>query len=190
MRSYQRYKCKQCGKNFTQTPLRGVPEKDKLKALVLYASGLSMNRIAQLFGVSTVAVLKWIRTLGSQLCNNIDPSPGDQVIVMEVDEFWHYLKKRNKNSGYSKPMIVMESDSSIGNLVIVQAKRSNDFLNDLKSGMFYFIAVIIGLDLIKLFHKIVLFGEKIKRIASRKIMVVSVTGSQGSGEKPLQTPAH
>ncbi|WP_152531115.1 helix-turn-helix domain-containing protein [Holospora undulata] len=28
---------------------RGVPEKDKMKALVLYASGLSMNRIAQLF---------------------------------------------------------------------------------------------------------------------------------------------
>ncbi|WP_006289696.1 helix-turn-helix domain-containing protein [Holospora undulata] len=31
---------------------RGVPEKDKLKALVLYASGLSMKRIAQRFGVS------------------------------------------------------------------------------------------------------------------------------------------
>nr|WP_075260352.1 hypothetical protein [Holospora undulata] len=37
---------------------RGVPKKDKLKALVLYASGLSMNRSAQRFGVSTSAVLK------------------------------------------------------------------------------------------------------------------------------------
>ncbi|GAJ46468.1 hypothetical protein HE1_00802 [Holospora elegans E1] len=37
---------------------RGVPEKDKLQALVLYASGLSMNRIAQLFGVSETSVLK------------------------------------------------------------------------------------------------------------------------------------
>lgn len=130
VRGHQRYKCKQCGKNFTQTPLRGVPEKDKLKALVLYASGLSMNRIAQLFGVSAVAVLKWVRTLGAKLCNKIEPSPDDKVIVMEVDEFWHYLKKRNKRYGSSKPMIVMESDSSIGNLVIVQAKRSNDLLND------------------------------------------------------------
>ncbi|ETZ05419.1 hypothetical protein K737_300143 [Holospora undulata HU1] len=45
----------------------GVPEKDKLKAPVLYASGLLMNRIAQRFGVSATAVLKWGRTLGSNL---------------------------------------------------------------------------------------------------------------------------
>ncbi|GAJ46631.1 hypothetical protein HE1_00968 [Holospora elegans E1] len=38
--------------------LRGVPEKDKLQALVLYASVLSMNRISQRFGVSAGAVLK------------------------------------------------------------------------------------------------------------------------------------
>ncbi|ETZ04749.1 hypothetical protein [Holospora undulata] len=37
---------------------RGVPEKDKLNALVLYASDFSMNRIAQHFGVSASAILK------------------------------------------------------------------------------------------------------------------------------------
>ncbi|GAJ45879.1 hypothetical protein HE1_01043 [Holospora elegans E1] len=42
---------------------RGVPEKDKLKALALYASGFSMNRIAQRFGVSASAVLKRAGTL-------------------------------------------------------------------------------------------------------------------------------
>ncbi|WP_035544008.1 hypothetical protein, partial [Holospora elegans] len=38
---------------------RGVHEKDKLQAFVLQVSGLSMNRIAQLFGVGVTAVLKW-----------------------------------------------------------------------------------------------------------------------------------
>ncbi|ETZ05508.1 helix-turn-helix domain-containing protein [Holospora undulata] len=37
---------------------RGEPEKDKLQFFVLYVSGLSMNRIAQRFGVSASAVLK------------------------------------------------------------------------------------------------------------------------------------
>ena len=55
-----------------------------------------MNRIAQLFGVSAPAVLKWIRTLGSKLCLKIEPSPDDKVIVMEVDEFWHFIKKQQK----------------------------------------------------------------------------------------------
>ena len=60
----QWYKWKNCAKHFTQTPRRAVPEKEKRKFLVLYASGLSMNRIAQLFCVSTVAVLNWIWHLG------------------------------------------------------------------------------------------------------------------------------
>ncbi|ETZ05425.1 helix-turn-helix domain-containing protein [Holospora undulata] len=42
---------------------RGVPEKDKIKSLVLYASGLSMKQIAQRFGVSATAVLKRTGTL-------------------------------------------------------------------------------------------------------------------------------
>jgi len=96
LRKLQRYKCKTCSRNFTETALRGVPSKEKLKALMLYASGLSMNRIAQLFGVSAVAVMKWIRTLGNALCHKIEPSNEDQVIVMEVDEFWHFLKKSKK----------------------------------------------------------------------------------------------
>ncbi|WP_035545645.1 hypothetical protein [Holospora elegans] len=49
----QRYKCKKCGKNFTR-----CARKDKLKAFVLYARGLSMKRIAQHFGVGATAVLK------------------------------------------------------------------------------------------------------------------------------------
>ncbi len=118
-RGLQRYKCSSCGRNFTLTALRGVPEKEKLKALVLYASGLSMNRIAQLFGVSATAVLKWIRALGVKLCKKIEPTTNDQVIVMEVDEFWHFIKKKNKNSGFSRPTIVIKNVSSTGSSAIV-----------------------------------------------------------------------
>lgn len=129
VRGMQRYKCKACSRNFTQTALRGVPHKEKLKALMLYASGLSMNRIAQLFGVSAVAVLKWVRTLGTTLCPKIEPSADDQVIVMEVDEFWHFLKKRNASCGFLKPMIVIDEDSSTGKSVIVLIKPSSGFTN-------------------------------------------------------------
>ncbi|GAJ45723.1 hypothetical protein HE1_00032 [Holospora elegans E1] len=75
---------------------RGVPEKDKLQAFVLYASGLSMNRIAQLFGVGVTEVLKWAGTLGSRLCAKIEPSPKDKGSVMEVDEFGIIKKKKQK----------------------------------------------------------------------------------------------
>ena len=56
MRGKQRYRCKACGLNFTDTPPRGMPLRLKLLAVLLYVSGLSMNRTAKLLGVSTPSV--------------------------------------------------------------------------------------------------------------------------------------
>jgi hypothetical protein len=53
MRGKQRYRCKACGLNFTDTPPRGMPLRVKVEAVLLYLSGLSMNRTAKLLGVST-----------------------------------------------------------------------------------------------------------------------------------------
>lgn len=74
-----------------------------------------MNRNGQLLGVSTAGVMKWIRTLGTSLCHKIEPSSEDEVIVMEVDEFWYFLKK---------PMTVIDKDSLTGKSVIVIIKPS------------------------------------------------------------------
>jgi transposase len=60
MRGTQRYRCKACGLNLTDTPPRGLPLKIKVTAVLLYLSGLSMDRTAQLLGVSTPSVMAWI----------------------------------------------------------------------------------------------------------------------------------
>jgi transposase-like protein len=53
MRGKQRYLGQGCGLSFTGTPPRGKPLALKAAAVLLYVSGLSMNRTAQLLGVST-----------------------------------------------------------------------------------------------------------------------------------------
>ena len=59
VRNLQRYQCKACGCNFTNTPPRGKPPGMKALALMLYAMGnMSFCSIACLLGVSDVAVLK------------------------------------------------------------------------------------------------------------------------------------
>ena len=55
------------------------------------------------------SVLQCIFTLGDKLRLNIKPFPDDKVIVMEVDELWHYLKK-SKKFRFLKPMIAIEHD--------------------------------------------------------------------------------
>ena len=56
MRGRQRYLCKECVVGFTGTPARGKPLALKAAAVLLYVSGLSMNRTAKLLGVSTPTV--------------------------------------------------------------------------------------------------------------------------------------
>ena len=122
-RGHQRYKCGECKRNYTETPIRGMGIKIKLQALMLYASGLSMNRIGQLLNVSNVSVLRWIRAFGEKLLDNHkDDTEVEKVIVMEMDEFWHYLKKRKTSFGSSKLMIVSEINLSIGKLETVLIK--------------------------------------------------------------------
>jgi transposase len=91
MRGKQRYLCKDCGLNFTDTPARGKPLALKAAAVLLYVSGLSMNRTAKLLGVSTPTIQAWLEQFAQAYAQK--PEPEGRAVVIELDEMWHYLKK-------------------------------------------------------------------------------------------------
>ena len=91
MRGKQRYRCKACGLDFTDTPPRGLPLALKATAVLLYVSGLSMNRTAKLLGVSTPSVQAWIEQFAQAYGQK--PEPEGRAVVIELDEMGHYLKK-------------------------------------------------------------------------------------------------
>ena len=74
VRGHQRYRCKACGYNFTDTPPQGRPLACKVVALTLYLSGLSMNRTAQLVGVSTPSVQDWIERFAAAFGERPEPA--------------------------------------------------------------------------------------------------------------------
>jgi insertion element IS1 protein InsB len=84
--------CKQGGHQFTRTTPRGKPLAVKINAVLWYLSGVSMNRIAFLLRVSAQAVLTWIRDLATDYYEK--PEPTGRTIVLQLDEMWHYLKKK------------------------------------------------------------------------------------------------
>jgi transposase-like protein len=73
--------CQQCGYQFTRTTPRGKPLTTKINAVLLYLSGISMNRIAFLLRVSAQAVLNWIRTLAQTYQEK--PEPTGRGIILE-----------------------------------------------------------------------------------------------------------
>jgi transposase len=110
MRTKQRYLCKACGLNFTDTPPRGKSLALKVAAVLLYVSGLSMNRTAQLLGVSTPTIQAWLEQFAAAYAQK--PEPEGRAVVIELDEMWHYLKKK------SEPLWVWKAwDRASGQLV-------------------------------------------------------------------------
>jgi insertion element IS1 protein InsB len=110
MRNKQRYLCKDCGLNFTNTPARGKPLALKAAAVLLYVSGLSMNRTAKLLGVSTPTIQAWLEQFAQAYAQK--PEPEGRAVVIELDEMWHDLKKK------SEPLWVWKAwDRATGQLV-------------------------------------------------------------------------
>jgi insertion element IS1 protein InsB len=53
-----------------------------------------MHRIAFLLRVSAQSVLNWIRTFAK--AHGEKPEPAGQTIVLQLDEMWHYLKRKRQ----------------------------------------------------------------------------------------------
>ena len=119
MKGLQRRRCKACGLNFTDTPPRGMPLALKATAVLLYVSGLSMNRTAKLLGVSTPSVMAWIERFAKDHAPK--PEPEGRALVVELDEMWHYLKKRPTSSGSGRLGIVLQGDWLTGSAAVVIA---------------------------------------------------------------------
>ena len=117
MRGKQRYRCKACGLNFTDTPPRGMPLRVKVTAVLLYVSGLSMNRTAKLLGVSTPSVMTWIEQFAEVYAQKLEPE--GRAVVVELDELWHYLKKSRTSSGSGRLGIVLQGEWLTGNVGVV-----------------------------------------------------------------------
>ena len=103
VRGHQRYRCRDCGCNFTDTPRRGKPATMKALAVLLYGMGnMSYGMIARLFGVSEVAVFKWIRNEAETL--PAPPTPAD-VKIVQLDEMWHFVNGKKTSVGSGEPSI-------------------------------------------------------------------------------------
>jgi transposase-like protein len=96
---FPKWRRKSCGRQTSFKPPRGEPLWKKETAVLLYTLGLSMNAIAPLLGVSTPSILNWIRAHAHTQAPRPQPEPDTQVVVMELDELWHFVKKSEHTLG-------------------------------------------------------------------------------------------
>lgn len=118
LRGEQRYRCKECSYNFIDKPRPGRPLVKKALAILLYNLGLSFRAIGKLCGVSATTVLNWVRACADEHASKPEPPEGG-VVVVELDEMHHYLKKSPANSGSGKLIVVIQGSWLTGSAAIV-----------------------------------------------------------------------
>jgi transposase len=108
VRGLQRYRCRQCACNFTDTAPRGKPPAMKALALLLYAMGnMSFCGIGRLLKVSDVSILRWARAAALELP---DPTMPAEVELVMLDEMHHFIKKRQTKYGFGEPLILSSGE--------------------------------------------------------------------------------
>jgi len=126
----QRYKCKHCGCNFTQSHKNGASFEFRLQALRLYLEGMGFRGIGRVLHVNNVTVLNWIRQFGTSLKDYVQvqmPSDIRHIDIIEMDEMWHFTKKKNGNCGSGLPSKATHTKSSDLQWAVVVKKPSKTF---------------------------------------------------------------
>ena len=118
----QRYQCKRCPCKYTRSTPKGKGAIVQKAAYQLYLSGISMRRIGQMLGVSTVAVLKWVRKFGKETHGKAKPETGSATVV-ELDELCTFLGEKNAKFGYGLLFVEKQGGSWIGKWVVEELER-------------------------------------------------------------------
>lgn len=131
VRGLQRYKCKNCSCNYTKSNPRGYPKWMRKRALQLYLEGVGFRGIGRLLNVTNVTVLNWIRELGQSVKGlRKELAAATNVQVMELDEMWHYIQKKQASFGSGSLMIGRQEDPLTSNAEIVMTTRVENSLKE------------------------------------------------------------
>ena len=106
VRGAQRYKCKACSLNFVNGDRRNKPQTAVKKALcvILYSLGkASFSMLGKILGHAPSIIYRWVV---EAMEKTPEPSISQDIREIEFDEMGHFLQKKVKSSGSSKPWIV------------------------------------------------------------------------------------
>lgn len=89
----QRFKCLQCGCNFTQSRKGRLDEKLKFLSLDLYRRGYDYRTIAQVLEVSSTTVYKWVKEMPPE--ERMEVRKGEKIYRVPLFQVRDFLQKNS-----------------------------------------------------------------------------------------------
>ena len=119
----QRYKCHDCGYNYTvELKSTAFSTSVKKQALQLYLEGLGFRSIGRVLGVSHVSVQKWIKKFGQEL---EELKSENKLSIVELDEMHTYIGNKKNIAGSGLLLIELGKSSSTALLAAEEQKLEN-----------------------------------------------------------------
>ncbi len=119
----QRYKCHDCGYNYTvELKSTAFSTYVKKQALQLYLEGLGFRSIGRVLGVSHVSVQRWIKKFGQEL---EDLKSENEISIVEMDEMHTYIGNKQNIAGSGLLLIELRKSSSAALLAAEERKLEN-----------------------------------------------------------------
>ena len=96
----QRYKCKDCGCNYTKSTLSRTAVKKRAECIRIYLEGVGFRGVSRLTDVPHTTVMRWVHSLGNDI-ERLRPKveAGETISTLEIDELWHFVRKKRTNAG-------------------------------------------------------------------------------------------
>lgn len=109
----QRYKCKDCGKNYREGDLREkYSTETRLRVIKWYLEGAGIMSIERMEGVPNPLIIKWIRKFAQivrQRLNEVEvPANAKEIQIIELDELFSYCQKKLTKSTFGLLLIETE----------------------------------------------------------------------------------
>ena len=138
----QRFLCKDCHKNQSKygPHARHHSIEIKIMALKMVKEGIGFRKIGRILGISYVNVLKWVKKsakiIKENLAKKLEETPAEDIEIVEVDEMWHFLGKKNERFGHGLLLLVPADGFSPSKLALVVEKRAKSSSQDYQNGEF------------------------------------------------------
>ncbi|MFC1659568.1 hypothetical protein ACFL0U_03315 [Pseudomonadota bacterium] len=108
----QRYKCKNCGKNFTINPNSKYSEYERDLAIFMYINNCGIRKIGKILNIPFQLVSYWIKRkrgiLKEEIKRRNENQEARKMEILEIDELFTYVKKRQAEYEYGLLLIGTE----------------------------------------------------------------------------------
>ena len=103
LRLKQRYKCKDCSKNYIDGDKRiKYDEKIKLQAITMSLNNCGQRAIGRILKIPYQYISNWIKNGAEIIKQKIEAEKVEKVEIIELDELWTYVQKKRITCAYGQ----------------------------------------------------------------------------------------